>query len=302
MSSRIKFILKGLISSSQSTFISGRYVRYNILLAHKIVRNYHKSGGSPRCALKIDLQKAYDTFSWEAIAVVVRKFGSLERGVGQGCPMYPYLIVMVMVMEVLSVLLQQQVLYVNYGLHPKCKGTTLTHLCFADDTLVFFKGSDLGRKHNPISWIQICTTERDGGLGVRDLEQTNISANLRYIWDINSGKDTIWTKWIHTNLIKQGDFWSLVVPKDYSRTWRRILEFRDIAKQFTGTCLGNGKNTSLYYGFWHPNGRLCDQMVGECLDTICPNKELKVDHYMVNGIPDFTECNHWPHCDGRNIL
>ncbi|XP_026443283.1 uncharacterized protein LOC113343248 [Papaver somniferum] len=120
ISSRMKFILKGLISSSQFAFISGRSIQDNILLAHEIVRNYHKSGGSPRCALKIDLQKAYDTVSWDAIAVVMRKFGFPER-------FFDWVM--------------QQVLAGNYGLHPKCKGTNLTHLCFADDILVFFKGN-----------------------------------------------------------------------------------------------------------------------------------------------------------------
>ncbi|XP_026419498.1 uncharacterized protein LOC113315436 [Papaver somniferum] len=79
LSYRMKIILKGLISSSQSAFISGRSIQDNILLAHEIVRNYHKSGGSPRCDLKIDLQKAYDAVSWEAIVVVMRKFGFPER-------------------------------------------------------------------------------------------------------------------------------------------------------------------------------------------------------------------------------
>lgn len=44
-----------------------------------MVRNYHKSGGIPRRALKIDLQKAYDTVSWEAIAAVMRKFGFPQK-------------------------------------------------------------------------------------------------------------------------------------------------------------------------------------------------------------------------------
>ncbi|XP_026419497.1 uncharacterized protein LOC113315435 [Papaver somniferum] len=265
-------------------------------------------------------------------------------------------------MEVLSILLQQQVMAGNYGLHPKCKGTNLTHLCFVDDILVFFKGnvksaqvlskvikdfsgfsgldvnynktslfsssveagiledissclncskgelpvryigSDIGKKHNPISWSQICTVERAEGLGGKDLEQTNIISNLRHIWDINSGKNTIWTQWIHTNLIKQRDFCTLVVPKDCSWSWRRILEFRDTAKQFMDTCLINGEKASLYYGFWHPKGRLCDWMNAECLETIFPNKELIVAYYMVDGFLKFPECNHGPHCDGKDIL
>lgn len=44
-------------------------------------------------------------------------------------------------MEIFSSTLLQQVQMRKYGFHPRCKLTKLTHLCFADDLLVFFKGS-----------------------------------------------------------------------------------------------------------------------------------------------------------------
>lgn len=66
-------------------------------------------------------------------------FFGAKRGIRQGCPMSPYLFVMVM--EVLSALLKKQVNSGSFGLHPKCKLTQLSHLCFADDVLVFFKGN-----------------------------------------------------------------------------------------------------------------------------------------------------------------
>ncbi|XP_026378461.1 uncharacterized protein LOC113272885 [Papaver somniferum] len=326
LSSRMKFILKGLISSSQSAFISGRSIQDYILLAHEIVRNYHKSGGSPRCSLKIDLQKAYDTVSSDVIAAVMRKFGfpeifidwvmvcistakfsvmingspygffGAQRGVRQGCPMFPYLFVMVL-SKVIKDSSGFSGLDVNYN--KTSLFSSSVEAGFLEDIsccLNFYKGE------LPVSWSQICTVEGARGIGVKDLEQTNITANLRHIWDINSGKNTIWTQWIHTNLIKQRDFWTLVVPKDCSWRWRRILEFRDTAKQFMGTFLGNGEKTSLYYGFWHPKGRLCDWMEVECLETICPDKELTVADYMVDGFLNFPECNHEPHCDGKDIL
>ncbi|XP_026378507.1 uncharacterized protein LOC113272941 [Papaver somniferum] len=57
----------------------------------------------------------------------------------QGCPLSPYLFVIVM--EVLSISLKLQVDVGSYGLHPRRRLTNLTHLCFANDILVFFKGS-----------------------------------------------------------------------------------------------------------------------------------------------------------------
>lgn len=45
-----------------------------------------------------------------------------------------------MCMQVLSKLLNKVVLEGRFGYHPYCKDLTLTHLCFADDVLVFSDG------------------------------------------------------------------------------------------------------------------------------------------------------------------
>ena len=61
-----------------------------------------------------------------------------ERGVRQGDPLSPYLFVIAM--TVLSRMLDVAAGYGVLSFHPKCKKLKLTHLCFADDLLIFFKG------------------------------------------------------------------------------------------------------------------------------------------------------------------
>ncbi|XP_050211612.1 uncharacterized protein LOC126661790 [Mercurialis annua] len=63
---RLSKILDKIISPSQSGFVPGRNIYDNTLLAHELVRNYHRNKGNA-CALKIDLQKAYDTIEWDFI-------------------------------------------------------------------------------------------------------------------------------------------------------------------------------------------------------------------------------------------
>lgn len=36
----------------------------NVLLAKKLIKGYGRSSMSPRCMLKIDLRKAYDSLDW----------------------------------------------------------------------------------------------------------------------------------------------------------------------------------------------------------------------------------------------
>ncbi|GJR94679.1 RNA-directed DNA polymerase, eukaryota, reverse transcriptase zinc-binding domain protein, partial [Tanacetum coccineum] len=61
IANRIKNCLKTIISPNQSAFIPGRSITDNILLTQELMHNYHLDRGTPRCAFKVDIQKAYDT-------------------------------------------------------------------------------------------------------------------------------------------------------------------------------------------------------------------------------------------------
>ncbi|GKE67379.1 sodium/hydrogen exchanger 6 [Tanacetum coccineum] len=49
------------LGDNQSAFVPGRRISDNILLTQELIRNYHRRHGPPRCAFKVDIQKAYDT-------------------------------------------------------------------------------------------------------------------------------------------------------------------------------------------------------------------------------------------------
>ncbi|GLT73885.1 hypothetical protein SLA2020_457150 [Shorea laevis] len=141
----------------------------NVLLAQEVVKHYHKPQLSPRCALKIDLMKAFDSVSWDFIFQVLISLGfpthfvnllkicisttmfsivfngnlcgyfSGKKGVRQGDPLSPY--IFVVCMEVLSRMLNQAAVEGKFAYHPKCEKVRLTHLCFADDLIIFTNGS-----------------------------------------------------------------------------------------------------------------------------------------------------------------
>ncbi|KAL0420558.1 UNVERIFIED_CONTAM: LINE-1 reverse transcriptase [Sesamum latifolium] len=120
----------------------------------------------PRCALKVDLRKAYDTIEWNFLSAVLALFGFPEqfilwieecvtmssfsvclngspdgffrgaRELRQGDPMSPYLFVLVM--EVLTLILQQLVDQDGgFSYHWLCGELHLFQLGFADDLLLF---------------------------------------------------------------------------------------------------------------------------------------------------------------------
>nr|GEX90888.1 hypothetical protein [Tanacetum cinerariifolium] len=67
--------LGDLVSINQSAFIPGHRISDNTLLTQELMRNYHRMRGPPRCAFKVDIQKAYDTVDWGFLRSILLGFG-----------------------------------------------------------------------------------------------------------------------------------------------------------------------------------------------------------------------------------
>ncbi|KAG8482698.1 hypothetical protein CXB51_024274 [Gossypium anomalum] len=76
-----------LISPSQSVFIKGRNIVANSILAHELLRGHGRKHISPRCALKIYLQKAFDSVNWRFIIAVLNavKVSDVFKGLIEAC-------------------------------------------------------------------------------------------------------------------------------------------------------------------------------------------------------------------------
>ena len=79
IANRLKKYMPQLVGNNQSAFIPGRSITDNILMAQELVRGYGRSSLSLRCAIKIDLQKAFDCLNWEFVlnVLIVLQFPSM---------------------------------------------------------------------------------------------------------------------------------------------------------------------------------------------------------------------------------
>ncbi|KAK4384356.1 putative ribonuclease H protein [Sesamum angolense] len=164
---RLRLVLDKLISPSQNAFVPGRSIGDNILLAQELFAGYNRQGLPMRCALKVDLRKAYDTVEWDFLSAVLQcldfraplldglrsvslllcsrlhqwepsRFLQGFQGLRQGDPMSPFLFVLIM--EVLQLMLLQLIdQNEGFSFHWRCKELGLFQLCFADDLLLFCK-------------------------------------------------------------------------------------------------------------------------------------------------------------------
>lgn len=139
------------------------------MIVQDLLRVYGRSNMSPRCMMKIDLSKAYDTVSWRFVENLLMnllfptKFikwimaclrsahyflilngriqGEFERkkGLRQGDPMSPLLFVLTM--EYLTRVLLWYNHHSGLNFHPGCKRANLPALCFIDDLILLSKAN-----------------------------------------------------------------------------------------------------------------------------------------------------------------
>ncbi|KAJ6978456.1 hypothetical protein NC653_026763 [Populus alba x Populus x berolinensis] len=421
---RLKAALVDVIGSSQSAFLPGRNISDAILLTQELLHNYHHQKGPARCTLKVDLKKAFDTVSLDFIIAGLKAIGLPQdmtrwittcittvyysinvngemhgffhgtRGIRQGDPLSPYLFVLAM--EGLSSIINKSIQSSSFKYHWRCKPTKLTHICFADDLMLFchadpnsimilknsldrfstlsglainlaksslylsgissslrneiteqlgiqektlpvrylgvpllssrltytdclplleritariklwtsssltyagrlqliksvlfsiqvywssifilpcatikkiestlaaflWRGTSLTATGAKMAWNAICYLLHEGGLGLKKLHTWNQAATLKHIWRLFTYKESIWTTWIHANLLRGKSFWQVTMPSNPSWSWRKILQSRDWCRGWFINRIGNGNSTSLWFDYWLPGGlRLID--------------------------------------------
>ncbi|XP_022019087.1 uncharacterized protein LOC110919116 [Helianthus annuus] len=210
---RIKHSLNQIVSINQSAFVPGRKISDNILLTQELMHNYHRNYGPPRCAFKVDIQKAYDTVDWRFLKQVLIGFGfhvkmvdwimlyvssptysicvngevhgyfKGRRGLRQGDLLSPYLFTLVMEILTSRVIKDLEAKMRNF---------------LWSQEVSFHRGKV------KVSWKVICVPKYEGGLGIRrlgnlELEKTSsVTANGEGAYMVVLGTGNTISAWYDT--------------------------------------------------------------------------------------------------------
>ena len=174
--------MNGLVNLAQNAFVEGRQILDASLIANEVIDSMQKR--KERGILcKLDIEKAYDQINWNFILKVLKKMGfgdkwvgwiewcistatfsvlvngsaagffGSSRGLRQGDPLSPYLFVLGMKALSLMVDKAAEEGYISRYMFKGRDNTVkqITHLLFADDTLVFCKDTKEQMTH--LCWI-----------------------------------------------------------------------------------------------------------------------------------------------------
>jgi hypothetical protein len=134
-----------------------------------------------------------------------------------------------------------------------------------------------------VAWSEICFPKKEGGLGLKRLEVWNQISMLRHIWSIFATSGSLWVAWVKNNFLRQKSFRSVGIPQNCSSCWRKLLNLRDISKQFLRIEVGNGENIHFWLDLWHPDGILIEKYGYRVFYDAQSRVEAKLSSVIHNG-------------------
>ncbi|GJV00358.1 putative gag-pol polyprotein [Tanacetum coccineum] len=78
-----------------------------------------------------------------------------------------------------------------------------------------------------VAWEVVCLPQREGGLGIRRIEDFNIALMATHIWCILINKESLWVQWIHSYKLQDRSFWDVPCLVDFDK-WDDPCSLRDM--------------------------------------------------------------------------
>ncbi|XP_073265516.1 uncharacterized protein [Populus alba] len=296
LATRMKQVLTEVISDHQTSFIKGRQIIDNVLIANEAIHFLKKRKGKGYL-FKLDFHKTFDSVLWEYDneVMVAMGFGSRWRGWIMQC-----ISTAKMFMLVNGSLTRGCDLGLIEGIKIVQDGFSLSHLQFANDTLIFssdslltsiekkfraflWSGKEEGKKICNVRWSIISQPKNASGLGIGSLRDKNKALMFKWLWRFGSEESSMWKDVITS--IYNTNYPTIILKHPIAgtgTTWSRIVNhcvtdsrLQDIVKHQSIILVGNGKRIKFWLDDWTTTGCLADQFPS--LFWLSNNKEASLD-------------------------
>ncbi|GAA0184256.1 reverse transcriptase [Lithospermum erythrorhizon] len=121
--------------------------------------------------------------------------------------------------------LQQSVIFGMYNFW--CRKVFLLSFVIKkiNDILInfFWHGKSEGKGKTKVSWKDMNSPKKEGGLGLKDVVEWSNACMARHLLNICVDKDTLWIRWINTYRLKGVSVWRVQKRSIDTNTWSKLL-------------------------------------------------------------------------------
>ncbi|KAK2658492.1 hypothetical protein Ddye_005025 [Dipteronia dyeriana] len=145
------------------------------------MRNYHKDDGSPKCSLKVDLMKAFDTVEWDFMLETLIAFRVPFRVINwvKACNTTPKF----------SISVNGE----HAGFFHSKRGLSqaiVVKICLDDfSSLLSLEANPA--KRAKVACSDICLPKIEGGLSIKDLISWDKALMIRHLWNLVHGSNNL---------------------------------------------------------------------------------------------------------------
>ncbi|KAK0575156.1 hypothetical protein LWI29_034688 [Acer saccharum] len=256
---RLRLLLPTLVSPNQVSFVPGRQIQDNIVVAQEVLHKFKNVKGKVGyIAWKIDLTKAYDRLQWGFIKQVLEEIGIEGR---------------------LNNLIMSCISNVQY------KSIKLpAEICNKLDNMnrdFLWGTTSRNKKIHLVKWDMVCLPKNLGGLGIKKSKMMNQALLAKAGWRLSQRDTGLWGSFLKGKYHKGGfmDVYDSLKNRNCSSTWRGVSYGAKLLLDRVTWRVGDGRVIRFWTDNWVPELGKLQRHVSSPLSDVQINE--KVSDYLV---------------------
>ncbi|XP_074301220.1 uncharacterized protein LOC141632581 [Silene latifolia] len=227
LANKLKATLDSVIGPEQAAFVVDRDIFDNTMVAHELVSKYGGAYLTPRCLLKVDIRKAFDSVNWEFL----RNYDLLVFTRGD----LPSVAAVASYLETFNRLSGLQAnpsnTWFSSGDFPfRYLGLPLFNARITKDMyqplLDKIKDKIMHWANKNLSYA--------GGMGIKEVLSWNSAQMTKWVWKLLFKPGWLWSRWVTQYILKGRDIWHAQSSISHSWYWNNVIKMKELLLEISG--------------------------------------------------------------------